>query len=169
MERSRDNHAINIFHIQQPPMIIQSLNSGSQLPGLVMTPRVDVGDGHQLGIRQFQNLLQQLLPTPTNTNHADTNAVVRSQHARRWIGQQRRRGQSRLLHKLTPAVVSHNYPQFIVVPTRALSLPKGTRRNLLFADSLCVPSRKPDSSSALACLVGMTNHLSFKYPLTTLA
>ena len=58
VQRAGDDHAIYIFHVEQAPVIIEGLNAGRHLPGLVSPPRVDVGDSDHLRVRNRQNLLE---------------------------------------------------------------------------------------------------------------
>ena len=81
MKRAGYDHTVKIFHVEQAPVIIEGLNAGRHLPGLVSPPRVDVGDSDQLRIRNRQNLLEQILTAAADSNHPNAHTIVRAQHS----------------------------------------------------------------------------------------
>ena len=45
-----NDDAIEVFHVQQTPVIVERLNTGRHLLGCVPPTRIDVRDGYELGV-----------------------------------------------------------------------------------------------------------------------
>src|SRR2546428_658260 len=56
MKRRSDDHRVDVLQVQQPSMIYEGLHAGCELPGLSMSPVVNISGGHKLDVRQLQRL-----------------------------------------------------------------------------------------------------------------
>ena len=101
------DHPVDIFHGEQPPVIVEGLNAGSHLFRLIAAAAVDVGDGNQLRIGKLQHLLEQILSASADPNHAEAHTIIGSQHAGGRIRQKRCCSHGSLFHKPTTGVLPH--------------------------------------------------------------
>ena len=62
-------------------MIVGRLNARDSVFRLIATAAVDVRHRHYLDAVHGKNLPQQIISAIAHANHANANAVVRSQHA----------------------------------------------------------------------------------------
>ena len=60
MERTCDDDAVEIFHLEQTAMIIKSLNTRNQVLGLIASSRIDVCNRDQLRIWNSEQLLEKI-------------------------------------------------------------------------------------------------------------
>src|SRR6266567_5386071 len=81
------DHSVNVLHVEQAAVIVEGLNAGQFVLRLVAAATVDVGHGHDFHVVDRTNLPQQVISAIAHTNHADPDAVVRSQHGGGWICQ----------------------------------------------------------------------------------
>jgi hypothetical protein len=77
-----DDHAIDIFHVEQATVVVQRLNTGNLALGLIAAAAIDICHGDQIDIRHFDDLIEKVVPAVSNTNHSDPNAIVRAQRTR---------------------------------------------------------------------------------------
>ena len=87
VQRTGNDDPVDIFHIEQAAVIVESLDAGHPALGLVPAPAVNVGHGHQFDVRHVENLPQKVVAAITDADHADAYAVIRPQHSGSWISQ----------------------------------------------------------------------------------
>ncbi len=104
VQRAGHDDAVDIFHVEQAAVIVESLNAGHSALRLVAAAAVDVGHRHQFDAMQRENLPQQIVAAIAHADHAHANAVVRAQHVRSWIRQHGCGSQRGLLQKSAPAL-----------------------------------------------------------------
>jgi hypothetical protein len=143
VQRAGHNYSVNIFHIEQPPVIVKRLNAGDAALGLIAAPAINISHGNNFNVMHAENLPQQIIAAITHANHADANAVICPEHSRTRI-RQHCRSDRRLLQKCTSRLICHDSPRKSgcqsmfqprkqiypdVIPNRA----KGAVRNLFSA------------------------------------
>src|SRR5260370_12395468 len=69
MKRRSDDHCINVFQVQEPSMVGESLHAGCQALCLFVAPLVDIGSCDKLDTRKFQRVAQIFLTPSSTTNH----------------------------------------------------------------------------------------------------
>ena len=84
VQGTSDDHSINIFLLEQTAVVIVRLDVRNHGFRFGEAARINVGHCDQVDIRYGDNLFQQLVTPPADTNHADAHAVVGAEHAR-WI------------------------------------------------------------------------------------
>src|SRR5215813_3996886 len=106
-------------------MIIQRLNSRHHLLGLVATTTVNVGNGYELSVGNFKNLLQQLLPTAADPDHADPHPIISAKHSGAGICKKRSCAQNSSFYEIAARILSHcTYPPILVLADyRAAAFP----------------------------------------------
>ena len=107
VQRAGHDDGVDIFHVEQPAMIVECLNAGNFALRLVAAAAVDVGHGHEFHTLHRTNLAQQIVAAIADADHADANAVVRAQHGGSWIRQDSGRSQRSLFHKSAPGLIVH--------------------------------------------------------------
>src|SRR5262245_52442222 len=90
VERSGDDHRVDVFQFEQLSMIVEGLDVRRDLFRFVETASVYIGRRNEFGVRDFDEFLHQLLPPRAGADDAQSHTVVRAEYAA--IG---RRGQSR--------------------------------------------------------------------------
>ena len=85
VQRARDDHAIDIFHVEQATVVVQRLNTGNFALRLIAAAAIDICHGDQIDIRHFDDLIEKVVPAVANTDHPDPNAIIRAQRTRGWI------------------------------------------------------------------------------------
>src|SRR6266851_1899940 len=100
--------SVEVFHVEQAPMIIKCLNAGRHLLSFVVPPGVDVGDGHQLGVAHRHDFVKQILPAVSHAYHPDADTIICAEYPRSRIRQKSCCTQGCLLEKITSAVVCHD-------------------------------------------------------------
>src|SRR5260370_35717046 len=83
------DHSVDVLHVEQAAVIVEGLNAGHFALRLVAAAAVDVRHCHDLHAVDRTNLPQQITPAIAPANHAEADAVVRSQHGGRWRCQPR--------------------------------------------------------------------------------
>src|SRR5262249_47827756 len=87
---------------QKSSMIPEGLlYAGSDRLCFIMAPRVHVGDRHELGVRQFNELMHQLLAPGAGAYNSQANPVVGAKHAARGQCKTYRGRGARLLEELS--------------------------------------------------------------------
>ena len=89
VERARHKHSIDVFPIEQPPVIPYRADARHNLAGFLVTAGVDIGHGHAFDIGKRDYLLEQLLPACARADQADADAIIGSEHPSGRIGQPR--------------------------------------------------------------------------------
>ena len=107
VQRARYDDRVDVFHVEQPPVIVKGLNAGRHLLGFVPASRVNVGDGDELSARNSEHLFEQFLSASTHTNHPHAHAIIGADHSRGWIGRQSCRADRRLSYEFASRVVCH--------------------------------------------------------------
>jgi len=64
VQRARHDDRVDVFHVEEAPVIVKRLNAGRHPFGFVATSRVNVGDGDELGVRSSHHLFEQFCPRP---------------------------------------------------------------------------------------------------------
>ena len=78
VQRARDDHGVEVFHVEQAPVISHRGDVGKAPADFVVAPVIDVGDGDELRVRvlQLQELAEQLLSACASPDDAEADAVV---------------------------------------------------------------------------------------------
>ncbi len=105
MQRTGHDDGINVVHVEQAAVIVKGLNARNLAFRLVAAAAVNIGHGHEFHAVNPANLPQQIVAAIPHADHADADAVVRPQHGRRRIRQNRGCTQGRLLQKSAPPLV----------------------------------------------------------------
>jgi hypothetical protein len=73
---------------------------------LIPTSAVDICHHDEINIWHFDHLIEQIISTITNADHADADTIIRAQHLGRWICEHGRANRG-LLEKRASSLIGH--------------------------------------------------------------